>query len=159
AVAALQADPLIASVYGSDNVERLAIQFVYHTCGILDDGLDMLEAFEATWTALVTESSRPDWRFAAVANLSNFSFSGDVADLGQGVSIQGRSFDRLRQAFQFDDEDLEALVDDWRDGRTASSHLLVVESSQPKTPANLVLVSDGTCYPLAMRALLAMRLL
>lgn len=95
AVAALQADPVIAAIYGSENVQRLAIQFVYNTCGLLDDGIDILAAFEATWNALVTESSQPHWRFAAVANLSNFSFAGDIADLGHGVSIQGRSFDRL----------------------------------------------------------------
>ena len=32
AVAALNADPAIYAVYGSDNTHRLAIQFVYNTC-------------------------------------------------------------------------------------------------------------------------------
>jgi len=159
AVAALQADPVIATIYGPDNAPRLAIQFVYNTCGLLDEGIDIPAAFEATWNALVTESSRPHWRFAAVANLSNFSFTGDVANLGHGVSVQGRSFDHLRQALGFDQMDLDVLAEDWSAGGAASSYVLVVETSQPKTPANFILSSDGAAYPLAARALLAMRLL
>ena len=159
AVAALQADPVIATIYGPDNAPRLAIQFVYNTCGLLDDGIDIPAAFEATWSALVTESARSHWRFAAVANLSNFSFTGDVANLGHGVSVQGRSFDHLRQALGFDQVDLDLLAEDWSAGGAASSYVLVVETSQPKTPANFILSSDGTAYPLAARALLAMRLL
>ena len=159
AVAALQADPVIAKIYGLENAPRLAIQFVYNTCGLLDNGVDIPSAFEATWSALVTESSRPHWRFAAVANLSNFSFTGDVADLGHGVSVQGRSFDHLRQELGFDQADLDVLTEDWSAGGAASSLVLVVETSQPKTPANFILSSDGAAYPLAARALLAMRLL
>jgi hypothetical protein len=159
AVAALQADPVIATIYGPDNAPRLAIQFVYNTCGLLDDGIDIPAAFEATWNALVTESSRPHWRFAAVANLSNFSFTGDVANLGHGVSVQGRSFDHLKQALGFDQVDLDILGEDWSAGGAASSYVLVVETSQPKTPANFILSSEGTAYSLAARVLLAMRLL
>jgi hypothetical protein len=158
AVAALQADPVIAAIYGPDNAHRLAIQFVYNTCGLLDDGIDILAAFEATWNALVTESSQPHWRFAAVANLSNFSFDRGIADLGHGVSIQGRSFDRLRQMLGFDQVDLDVLAEDWSAGGAPSSYVLIVETSQPKTPANFILASDGAAYPLAARALLAMRL-
>src|SRR5438874_3523477 len=66
AVAALQADPVIAKIYGLENAPRLAIQFVYNTCGLLDNGIDIPSAFEATWSALVTENSRPHWRFTAV---------------------------------------------------------------------------------------------
>ena len=159
AVAALQADPVIAKIYGLENAPRLAIQFVYNTCELLDNGIDIPSAFEATWRALVTESSRPSWRFAAVANLSNFMFTGDVANLGHGVSVQGRSFDRLRQELGFDQADLDVLAEDWSAGGAASSYVLVVETSQPKTPANFILSSDGAAYPLASRALLAMRLL
>ena len=116
AVAALQADPVIAKIYGLENAPRLAIQFVYNTCGLLDNGVDIPSAVEATWSALVTESSRPNWRFAAVANLSNFMFTGDVANLGHGVSVQGRSFDHLRQELGFDQADLDVLTEDWSAG-------------------------------------------
>jgi hypothetical protein len=132
---------------------------VYNTCGLLDDGLDIQAAFDATWTALVTESLRPEWRFAAVANLSNFSFDEDVADLGHGVSIQGRSFERLTQTLGLDQADLDFLTEDWTAGGAASSYVLVVETTQPKAPANFILSSDGAAYPLAARAMLAMRLL
>ena len=158
AVAALQADPVISAVYGPDNAHRLAIQFVYNTCGLLDSGADIPAAFEATWTALVAETSQPDWRFAGVANLNNFSYDGDIADLGHGVSIQGRSFERLKQTLNWDQVDVDRLSEDWSAGGGASSYVLVVVTTQPKGPANFILSSDGAAYPLAARALLAMRL-
>jgi len=158
AVAALRADSALSSAYGPDNAHRLAIQFVYNICGLLDSGADIPAAFEATWTALVAETSKPDWRFAAVANLNNFSYEGDVADLGRGVSIQGRSFDRLKQTLEWDQVDLDRLSEDWSAGGGASSYVLVVVTCQPKAPDNFILSSDGAAYPLAARALLAMRL-
>lgn len=158
AVAALRADQAISTAYGPDNAHRLTIQFVYNTCVLLDSGADISTAFEATWKALVEETSQPNWRFTAVANLNNFSYEGDVTDLGCGVSIQGRSFDRLKQTLQWDQADWDRLAEDWSAGGAPSSYVLVVETCQPKAPDNFVLSSDGTGYPLAARALLAMRL-
>jgi hypothetical protein len=159
AVAALQADPAISTVYGSNNAHRLAIQFVYNTCERLDSGSDIQAAFEATWTALVAETSQPNWRFAGVANLNNFSYAGDVADLGHGVSIRGRSFDWLRQRLGWDQVDLDRLSEDWSAGGAASPFVLIVETSKPKSPANFLLASTEDIYPLAARAVLALRLL
>jgi len=144
--------------YGPDNAHRLAIQFVYNTCGVLDGGADIPEAFGITWTGLVEETSQPDWRFSAVANLSNFSYDGDVVDLGCGVSIQGRSFEWLMQTLKWDRVDCDRLAEDWAASGSASSYVLVVETSLPKAPDNFILSSDGAAYPLAVRALLAMRL-
>lgn len=45
AAEALQADPDITAVYGADNARRLTIQFVYNTCGLVDEGLDVQGAF------------------------------------------------------------------------------------------------------------------
>jgi hypothetical protein len=146
AVTALQSDPLIARIYGPANAHRLAIQFVYNTCGLLDNGMDIPASFDATWSALGAESSQTDWRFVAVANVSNFSFGADIADLGHGVSIQGRSYDRLRQALGLDEADLNFLAEDWREGGSPSSYVLVVETRQPKQPANFICTSDGAGY-------------
>jgi hypothetical protein len=158
AVAALQTDPDIARAYGSDNAHRLAIQFVYNTGGRLDNGLELQAAFQATWEALVAETAQPDWQFASVANLSNFSYHGDIADLGHGVSVQGRHFERLRHTLKWDQLDLDRLTEDWSAGGFPSSHVLVAVTTQRKSPTNFVLSSDGAAYPLAARALLAMRL-
>jgi hypothetical protein len=54
--------------------------------------------------------------------------------------------------------DLDVLAEDWSASGATSSYVLVVETSQPKTPANFILASDGVAYPRAARALLAMRL-
>ena len=158
AVTALQADPVICAVYGLDNAHRLAIQFVYNTCKLLDSGADIPTAFEATWTALVAETSDPDWRFAAVANLYNFTYDGDVVELGHGVTIRGRSFDWLKETLKWDQVDLDRLSEDWSGGGFPSPFVLVVVTSQPKAPDNFILASDGDAYPLAARVLLAMRL-
>lgn len=48
AMAALQGDPAICAVCGPDNAHRPAIQFVYNTCGLLESGVDIPKAFEAT---------------------------------------------------------------------------------------------------------------
>jgi hypothetical protein len=158
AIAALQADPAVALAYGPESANRLAIQFVYNTCRLLDRGADIPPAFEATWTALQTETSNPNWTFAAVANLNSFTYDGDVIDLGHGVTIRGRSFDWLMSALQWDQVDLDRLSEDWSAGGHPSSFVLVVVTSQPKSAANLVLASDGAASSLAARALLAMRL-
>ncbi len=158
AVAALQPDPAISGAYGGDNVHRLALQFVYNTFGLFASSGDPSAAFEDAWKGLAAETGEPTWRFGAVANLNNFSFAADMADLGHGVSIQGRSFDRLRTSLHFDQYALDRLSEDWSAGGGASSHVLVVVTSQPKSSDNFILGSDGASYTLAARALLAMRL-
>lgn len=158
AVAALQVDPAISEMYGPENAHRLAIQFVYSTCKLLDSGADAPTAFEATLAALVAETADPHWRFAAVANLNSFAYDGDMVDLGYGVTIRGRSFDWLQQTLKWDQVDLDRLSEDWSSGGHPSSFVLVVETRQLKAPANFILSSDGAAYPLAARALLGMRL-
>lgn len=158
AVAALQADPAVASAYGPESANRLAIQFVYNTCMLLDRGADLPVAFEATWTALQAETSNPNWVFAAVSNLNSFTYDGDVVDLGHDVAIRGRSFDWLMSALHWDQVDLDRLSEDWTMGWHASSFVLVVVTSQPKSADSLILSSDGAAPSLAARALLAMRL-
>jgi hypothetical protein len=38
-----------------------------------------------------------------LVNQNNFSYEGDVADLGDGVSVQGWNFDRLQETFSWDE--------------------------------------------------------
>jgi hypothetical protein len=90
--------------------------------------------------------------------LNTFSYDGDVADLGHGVAVQKRSFERFRQTLQWDQSDLDRLSEDWTAGGGPSSYVLVVVTTQPKSPENFVVGSDGASYSLAGRALLAMRL-
>jgi hypothetical protein len=158
AVAALELDPASVIAYGRENANRLAIQFVYNTCRLVDGGADLSAAFEATWTALQAETADPNWTFAAVANINCFAYDGDVVDLGHGVTICGRSFEWLMSALRWDQGDLDRLSEDWSAGGHPSSYVLVVLTSQPKSASNLILASDGTAASLAARALLGMRL-
>jgi hypothetical protein len=159
AVTALQADPAIISAYGNENADRLAIQFAYNTFSLLDESREIAAAFEAAWTALATETADPNWQFAAVANLNNFSYEGIAADLGHGVSIHGRSFDWLKEALHWDQADLDRLSEDWSAGGGSSSYVLTAITNQPKTSDNFLLGSDGAWFSRTSRALLAMRLL
>ena len=95
--------PAFSSVYGAENAQRLAIQFVYNTCKLLDSGANVAQAFEATWSAFSEETAEPDWHFAGLANLNNFNYHGEHADLGHGVSILGRSFERLQAMLRLDE--------------------------------------------------------
>lgn len=159
AAAALSDSPDVATMYGSHNAHRLAIQFVYNTYARVENAAAIAEAFETTWMAFVAETSQPAWRFVAVANINNFSYNADVADLGHGVSVQGRNFDRLKEEYGWDEGDVSRLSEDWTAGGGASSYILVIVTTLPKSPENFINASDGMAYSLAARALLAMRLL
>jgi hypothetical protein len=78
-------------------------------------------------------------------------------DLGEGVSIRGRSLNELSE-LGFSDAVLAGLSDDWA-GFGASSHVVLVEDRLDKSPDNFVLSSTATLFGKAQRALYALRLL
>ena len=57
----------------------------------------------------------------------------------------------------FNDFTLDALSDDWSEGMGASSYVICVEHSVPKSPETLVR-SDATGITAAQRAITCMRL-
>jgi len=155
---ALRNDEDLIRLYGPENAARLALQFVYESWNRTASGASIDQALEAASEAFEAEAATPTWRFTAIANINNFSYNGTFVDLGDGVSIQGRNFERLVTEYGWDDLDLARLSEDWSAGGGASSYILVVETKAPKTPANFVLSSDGASYGLSARALLALRL-
>lgn len=72
--------------YGRESANRLAIQVVYNTCRLLDEGAELSAAFGATWRALQTETANPNWSFAAVANINCF-----VAEVRPDVHLQSHT--------------------------------------------------------------------
>ena len=157
AVDALGQLAAVREYYGAPQATRLAIQFVFNACGNIAGGLPHEDAFERTWATFAQELSTPVWLFKAVGNLQNIECAAAALDLGQGVSIRGRSFEELSTLLNWGDYELEELTKDWMAGAN-SSFVMLVEKEVPKSPANIINASDGSEYPRAAQALLAMRL-
>jgi hypothetical protein len=158
AVDALGQIPAVQGMFGVTQARRLAIQFVFNACGRLADGSPPETAFEEVWATLTQEIDTPAWTYRAVANMQNIDSSQNVIELGDGVSVRGRSFEELSTLLNWGPRELDYLAKDWAEG-AMSSFVLLVEKQVPKTPDNFIDADDGSAYPRAGRALLAMRLL
>jgi hypothetical protein len=157
AVDALANIAAVQTHFGAAEARRLAIQFVYNVCNHVANGLTTGEAFGRTWEAFAQEASTPTWTFSALANIQNLECSVYPLDLGDGVSIRGRSFAELSAILHWTDVELEFLSKDWSEAGM-SSFVMLVQKQVPKTPENFLWRDDGTAYTRAARALLAMRL-
>ncbi len=157
AVDALSQLPAVRGFFGANEATRLAIQFVFNACRNVADGLPFDAAFDRTWVSFAQELRTPTWSYRAVANMQNIQCSQAPLDLGQGVSIRGRSFKELSTQLNWGDFELDQLTRDWMAGAN-SSYVMLIEREVPKTPENFLMVNDGSEYPRASRTLLAMRL-
>jgi hypothetical protein len=137
AVEALASDATVVERYGQENAERLALQFVYNVIERLSTpGFDQ-DAFEETWAGFEQELAKSTWRQVGVANLRHFHADAMHVDLGDGVSVRGRSEEDLRLE-GFPDGVWQRLVDDWS-GFGASSFVLVAEHRIEKKPETFIL--------------------
>ena len=144
--------------------------FAYNTMRESDFVSDPAAAFQNTWKAFRDEAATPDWIFRGVANLEFLNiessgggtfeeFSGPhasgVVRLTDDVLIVGRSEGALGP-LGVTPSVMQRLRDEW--GAGSGPFVMVVESSQAKSPDNLILAGDGQATTLATRILLAMRL-
>jgi len=159
AVNALEASREIETLFGLKEAKRIALQFVFSAYPLVRSGQSVDAAFESVWDGFTREIATPTWTFAAVANLQNIDCSDDPIDLGDGISIRGRSFRELEALIGWTRKRLEVLAEDWATGAAASSFVLFLEKKVPKTPDNFLLLDDGTAYLRASCVLLALRLL
>ena len=157
AEAALNALPFVRSQYGDQAGKRLSLQFVYGFFGDLPEPIFDQSAFEDAWYSFWQELVAIEWTYIEVSNLQNFRSDSSFLDLGDGISIRGRSFEELRRITGWGDFELGELSGDWEQSG-ASSHVLIVESKVPKSPDNLVQTNDLAVLMKAQRALMAMRL-
>jgi len=160
--AALGALPVVQERYGPapdrEAVwERLALQFIYGFLGNLSEPTFDPSSFETTWEAFWKELSEPKWTWLSLANLQNFHNESMLLDLGDGITIRGRSSEELAR-MSWSEWHLEQLNREWLDGGVNSAYVILTEHKLPKTPDNLVL-TDTTGHEKATRALLALRLL
>ncbi|MCA1709124.1 MAG: hypothetical protein LC808_39925 [Actinobacteria bacterium] len=154
---ALASIPLLHSRYGADETNRVTLQFIYELLSRLHEPEFGDEAFESLWHDFLAELAEPQWLFRGVANLRFITAEGLLFDLGEGVSIRGRSFEEL-SALGFSEAELAGLSEDWS-GFGASSYVMLVEDRLEKSPENFILSTPGTEFTKAQRALGALRLL
>ncbi len=154
---ALASIPSLQERYGVDQASRLALQFIYELLGRLHEPVFDEELFESLWVDFLAELAEPQWLFRGVANVRFLVAEGPSFDLGDGVSIKGRSIEELSE-LGFSDPVLAGLFDDWA-GFGASSYIMLVEDRLDKSPDNFVLSSNPTLFCKAQRALSALRLL
>jgi hypothetical protein len=151
----LGSDPQFVAAAGRESASRVVLQLTYDYLERLrTDDFDEA-AFEATWTSFSEELAKPNWTYLSMANLDGFKSDSDVLELGDGISVEGRSFVRLRE-MGWSDFELEKLMEDWRGG--GGQHVLIVREELSKEPDNLVLGNTSTGISKAYRMLLALRL-
>jgi hypothetical protein len=153
---AISALPLVQNRFGAAEAERIVLQFAYGVFDRLSATSFDESLFLKTWDAFVSELDRPEWTYRAVANLRYFQSAEPDIALGDGVRIVGRDFEMLRE-LGFSAHVTDAISEDWHESG-ASSFVMLVEHTVPKTPKNVVLL-DATMWITAQRAIGALRLL
>src|SRR5215213_426579 len=155
--AALDALPMVQERYGSaPRSEWLALQFVYGFLGDLSEPTFDHAVFESTWEAFWKELSEPEWTWLGLANLQNFRSESILLDLGHGITIRGRSFEELAE-MGWSEWHLEQLSRDWFKGAN-SSHVIVIEHRELKTPDNYAGTDDLAVWRKPENTLLALRI-
>lgn len=158
AVTALSALPQVQAQCGPGESKRLALQFIYALSSTLKEPIFDESAFEVTWASFWKELSTSQWTYMGVSNLQNFRSESNLLDLGNGISIRGRSFKELGALLRWGERELAQLSDDWHQG-AFGSHVLLVEHKTLKCPDNFIAMDQYTLWTKAQRALLALRLL
>lgn len=158
AAAALAALSSVQTLYGPVASKRLSIQFVYNTVKRVDEGMNINAAFEQTWQSFEAELAETDWKHVGIANLQNFHSDSEFMDLGDGVTIRERDFQKLGVLLGWGESQLKFLADDWQQG-AFGSHVIVVEHRSAKTPDNFRMGNTAGPWEKAQRMLLALRLL
>src|SRR5215204_3893027 len=136
--------------------ERLALQFVYGFLDNLSEPTFDTDIFETSWEAFWKELLKPEWTWLGLANLQNFRSESMLLDLGDGITIRGRSFEELAE-MGWSEWHLEQLSRDWFEGAN-SSHVIVIEHRALKTPDNFAGITDLAVWQKPESALLALRL-
>jgi hypothetical protein len=142
--------------FGTEAATRIVLQFGYQYFKRVDSIQFQEAAFEGLWCDFTAEIQDAYWVVRGVANVRNFHSESLLMDLGDGITIRGRSPDDLA-SLGFDAAVWERIAEDWR-GLGASSFVLVAEHSFPKQPDNLILLDSYQVSMKTTRAIWSLRL-
>lgn len=159
AVESLASDPAFSERFGNAEARRVALQFVYNVIELLSEASFDRAAFESTWLGFSKELARPEWIQLGIANLRHFATKEMLTDLGEGISVRGRSEEDLRSLGLSNFEWQKLLDEVMQQGFGVSSFVLVAEHRFPKSPDNFILTDGSTPWVNAQRMIGALRLL
>jgi hypothetical protein len=143
--------------FGTDAGTRIALQFAYQYFRRVNSVKYEEAVFESLWCDFIAEIEDAYWIVRGVANVRNFHSGENLIELGDGITIRGRSNTELA-SFGFGSAVWERMADDWRSGFGHSQFVLLVEDSFEKQPDNLVLLDSARVWTKAVRAIQALRL-
>ena len=109
----------------------MALQFVYNVIELLSEASFDRAAFESTWLGFSKEFARPEWIQLGIANLRHFAAKEMLTDLGEGISVRGRSEEDLRSLGLSNFEWQKLLDEGMQPGFGVSSFVLVAEHRFP----------------------------
>lgn len=147
-----------ADRFGLQNADRLTLQLVYEYFTAANELRLDPTILSSVWHAFRSELADPSWRTRTVANVRNFTAEVATIDLGDGVAIRERDFEKLEQ-LGFGPGVLKGLSDDWDAGFGSSSYVLIAESESVKEPSNLISPDMWLPSQKTVRALQALRLI
>jgi hypothetical protein len=156
AAQAIGAIPNFIDRYGEGAALRIVLQFLYQYFKRLDRVRHVEATFDALWLDFTVELENANWVTRGVANLRNFDSDSRLLELGDGITIRGRS-DTDLALLGFDAAVWERITEDWRTPG-ASSFVMVTEHSVAKRPDNLIFLDSSSVSQKAMRAIGALRL-
>ncbi len=148
---------LVRIHYGTDQVQRLALQLVFSYFARVPSVTLEPEVLDTVCADFFAELSSPEWVTRVVTNLRHFHADTSHIRLTDGVSIIGRDSEKLA-ALGFRRSISDALMGDWG-GFGSSSFVMVADSTLLKTPETFILTDLNTGWLKCVRATGAMRLL
>lgn len=148
--------PHFVGRFGAEAATRIVLQFAYQYFQRVDSIQFQEAAFETLWCDFTAEIQDSYWVVRGVANVRNFDSENHLIDLGDGITIRGRSNTDLA-SLGFGTAVWERITEDWR-GLGASSFILVAEHSFAKQPDNLILLDSYNVSQKTARAIQALRL-
>ena len=116
---------------GTEAATRILLQFAYQYFKRVDTVEYQEAVFEVLWCDFIAEIQDAYWVVRGVANVRNFDSESHLIDLGDGITIRGRSSTDLA-SLGFDAEVWARIAEDWR-GPRASSFVLVADSESKQT--------------------------
>jgi Apea-like HEPN len=157
AKAAILEIPNFVGRFGTGAAERIVLQLIYQyferAAAVQYDEAQ----FKQLWCDFIAEVQDAYWIARGVANLRNFQSQANRIDLGDGVTIRGRSQTDLA-SLGFEEAVWKRISEDWGTPGP-SSFVLVAEYCFAKQPDNLIVTDAYNPSLKATRAIGALRLL
>jgi hypothetical protein len=157
---ALLTIPNFETRYGAAEANRILLQIIY---GYFDRANSVQvsdDIFAGLWQDFSKELKETHWVYRGVSNLRLFDKEGEpleVLDLGDGITIRGRSRADLT-SLGFDDHVWDRITEDWSTPFGSSSYVLVAEQRALKEPGNLIYMDSYSLVTKALRAVQVLRL-